>query len=51
MRSLLLAYRQQLIEAAEFMRAKGETVSPSILQAIDVISDVMGALGKKRFTR
>jgi len=42
MRSLLLAYRQQLIEAAEFMRAKGETVSPSILQAIDVISDVMG---------
>ena len=41
MRSLLQAYRQQLTEAAEFMREKGETVSPSILQAIDIISEVM----------
>ncbi|MGZ9221091.1 MAG: hypothetical protein ACXW4Q_03205 [Anaerolineales bacterium] len=42
LRSLLLAYRQQLIEAAEFMREKGETVSPIILQAIKIISEVMG---------
>lgn len=42
MRSLLLAYRQQLIEAAEFMREKGETVSPSIIQAINIISKVTG---------
>jgi hypothetical protein len=41
MRSLLTAYRQQLIEAREFMREKGETVSPSILQAINIISEVM----------
>ncbi|HET9587837.1 MAG TPA: hypothetical protein VFO91_03515 [Anaerolineales bacterium] len=42
MRSLLLAYRQQLIEAVDFMNEKGETVSPSILKAIDIISKVMG---------
>ena len=42
MRSLLLAYRQQLIEAAEFMQEKGETVSPIILQSINIISEVMG---------
>jgi hypothetical protein len=42
MRSLLLAYRQQLIEAAEFMQEKGETVSPIIVQAIKIISEVMG---------
>ncbi|HEX6270670.1 MAG TPA: hypothetical protein VFZ43_10565 [Anaerolineales bacterium] len=41
-RSLLLAYRQQLIEAADFMYQKGETVSPRIIQAIDIISKVMG---------
>lgn len=41
-RSLLLAYRQQLIEAADFMYEKGETVSSSILQAIDMISKVIG---------
>jgi hypothetical protein len=42
MRSLLLAYRQQLIEAADFMQEKGETVSSIILQAIDIISKAMG---------
>jgi hypothetical protein len=42
MRSLLLAYRQQLIEAADFMQETGETVSSSILQAIDIISNVTG---------
>jgi hypothetical protein len=42
MRSLLLAYRQQLIEAADFMFEKGETVSPNIIQAIDMISKIMG---------
>jgi hypothetical protein len=42
MRSLLLAYRQQLIEAGEFMQEKGETVSPSIIQAISIISEAMG---------
>jgi hypothetical protein len=42
MRSLLLAYRQQLLEAAEFMREKDEAVSPIILQAIKIISEVMG---------
>ena len=42
MRSLLLAYRQQLIEAADFMQETGETVSSSILQAIDIISKVLG---------
>lgn len=41
-RSLLLAYRQQLIEAADFMHEKGETVSPSIIQAIEIISKIMG---------
>jgi len=41
-RSLLQAYRQQLIEAREFMHEKGETVSPSILQAINIISEVIG---------
>jgi len=42
LKSLLLAYRQQLIEAAEFMQAKGETVSPGILQAMKIIAEAMG---------
>ena len=42
MRSLLLAYRQQLTEAAEFMQAKGETVSPGIVQAMKIIAEAMG---------
>ncbi len=42
MRTLLLDYRQQLVEAAEFMRAKGEAVSPGIRQAIAHIDDILG---------
>ena len=42
MKSLLLAYRQQLTEAAEFMQAKGETVSPGIVQAMKIIAEAMG---------
>ncbi len=41
-RTLLLAYRQQLIEVAEFMKAKGESVSPNIKQAIAHIDSVLG---------
>ena len=42
MKSLLLAYRQQLVEAAEFMQAKGERVSPGIVQAMKIITEAMG---------
>ena len=42
MRSLLLAYRQQLLEAAEFMQEKGERVSPGIVQAMKIIAEAMG---------
>lgn len=42
MRSLLLAYHQQLIEVAEFMRAKGESVPPSIEEAITHINNMFG---------
>ncbi|HSL46703.1 MAG TPA: hypothetical protein VK897_24925 [Anaerolineales bacterium] len=42
MRSLLLAYHQQLIEAAEFMRAKGEAVPPNIEDAIAHINNMFG---------
>lgn len=42
MRALLLAYHQQLIEAAEFMRAKGEAVPPHIDDAIAHINNMFG---------
>ena len=42
MRALLLAYHQQLIEAAEFMRAKGEAVPPNIDDAIAHINNMFG---------
>jgi hypothetical protein len=44
-RSLLLAYRQQLVEAAEFMEEKGETVSSSIVEAINIIAKATGIAG------
>jgi hypothetical protein len=42
LRSMLLAYLQQLMEAAEFMRAKGEAVPPSIDEAIAHINNMFG---------
>jgi hypothetical protein len=42
MRSLLLAYHQQLLEAVEFMRAKGEAVPPNIEEAIAHINNMFG---------
>jgi hypothetical protein len=42
LRSLLLAYHQQLLEAAEFMRAKGEAVPPNIEEAIAHINNMFG---------
>lgn len=42
MRNLLLDYRQQLVETAEFMKANGEAVSPVIQQAITHIDDILG---------
>jgi hypothetical protein len=42
MRSLLLAYHQQLMETAEFMRAKGEAVPPHIDEAISHINNMFG---------
>jgi hypothetical protein len=42
MRSLLLAYQQQLLEVAEFMRAKGEAVPPNIEEAIAHINNMFG---------
>lgn len=45
MKTLLLAYRQQLVEAAEFMEEKGETVPPNIVQAINIIAKTMGIAG------
>jgi hypothetical protein len=42
MRSLLLAYHQQLLETAEFMRAKGEAVPPNIEEAIAHINNMFG---------
>jgi hypothetical protein len=42
LRSLLLAYHQQLLEAAEFMRAKGEAVPPTIEEAIAHINNMFG---------
>ena len=42
MRTLLLDYRQQLIEVAEFMKTNGEAVSLNIKQAIEHIDSVLG---------
>jgi hypothetical protein len=42
MRALLLAYQQQLMEAAEFMRDKGEAVPPNIDEAIAHINNMFG---------
>jgi hypothetical protein len=42
MKPLLLAYQQQLLEAAEFMRAKGEAVPPNIEEAIAHINNMFG---------
>jgi hypothetical protein len=42
LRTLLLAYHQQLLEAAEFMRAKGEAVPPKIEDAIAHINNMFG---------
>jgi hypothetical protein len=42
MRALLLAYHQQLMEAAEFMRAKGEAVPPNMEEAIAHINNMFG---------
>jgi hypothetical protein len=41
-RALLLAYHQQLMEAAEFMRAKGEAVPPNIEEAVAHINNMFG---------
>ena len=42
MRALLLAYHQQLQEAAEFMRARGEAVPLNIEEAIAHINNMFG---------
>ena len=42
MKMLLLEYRKQLLEAVEFMKARNETVSPKILEAIKHINDQSG---------
>jgi hypothetical protein len=41
-RALLLAYHQQLLEAAEFMRVNGEAVPPHIEEAIAHINNMFG---------
>lgn len=42
LRALLLSYHQQLLEAAEFMRAKGEAVPPNMEEAISHINNMFG---------
>ena len=42
MRILLLAYHQQLLEAADFMRNKGEAVPPNIEEAAAHINNMFG---------
>jgi hypothetical protein len=42
MRSLLIAYHQQLLEAIEFMRSRGEAVPPSIEEAVAHINNMFG---------
>ncbi|NJC96293.1 MAG: hypothetical protein C3F07_07045 [Anaerolineales bacterium] len=40
--AVILAFRQQLIEAAEFLRANNKIVSPDIVQAIAYIDSMFG---------
>ena len=42
MRTLLLDYRQQLVEVAELMKSNGEAVSSNIIRAIEFLSQVLG---------
>jgi hypothetical protein len=42
MRLLLLDFRQQFIEAIEFMKAKNETVPPNVEDALKHINIVLG---------
>ena len=42
LRALLLEYQQQFLEAAEFMRSKGEAVPPHIEEAISHINNMFG---------
>ena len=42
MKTLLLEYRKQLVEAVEFMKARNETVSPKIEEAIRHINQQSG---------
>jgi len=42
MRTLLLDYRQQLVEVAELMKANGEQVSDYVIRAIEFLSDILG---------
>ena len=42
MRALLMAYRQQLTEAADFIREKGGVVPDEIVQALNMIAAVTG---------
>ena len=41
-RALLLEYRNQLLEAVQFMRAKDEAVPPVIVEAVKFINKQMG---------
>jgi hypothetical protein len=45
MRDLLVAYRQQLLNAAEFLQAKGEPVPLTIVKAIEYIYELLGYKG------
>jgi hypothetical protein len=45
MRTLLVDYRQQLVEVAELMRANGESVSDYVIRAIELLSDILGFTG------
>lgn len=42
MKLMVLEYRKQLIEAVEFMKARNETVSPKIEEAIKHLDDQLG---------
>jgi hypothetical protein len=42
MKSLLLEYRKQFLEAIEFMKAKNESVPPNIEEAVKHINSVLG---------
>jgi hypothetical protein len=41
MRALLEAYRQQLVEAAEFLRARGDSAPAVIIQAIEHLNNIL----------